>query len=97
MSDDIINDPDFSKNKSILRKYDAKSTGEITNRVTVTYGLAKELEDGSISSEVTWNQDFNRLIKNKWLMKKYAMGQKYFILQKITTTKLEPIFTLKVK
>lgn len=85
------------KNKSILKKYTPTSSDEITNRVTVTYGLAHELEDGSISSEITWNQDFNKLIKNKWLGKEYSKGKKYFIVQKISTVKIEPIFTLRVK
>lgn len=85
------------KHKSILKKYNPTSNDEIVNRVTVTYGLAYELEDGSISSEVTWNQDFNRLIKNKWLGKEYSKGKKYLILQKISTVKIEPIFTLRVK
>ena len=92
-----MSDPEYSKNKSILSKYNPKSNDEIVNRVTVTYGLTHLLEDGSISSEVTWNQDFNRLIKNKWLMKKYSKGKEYFIIQKITTTKIEPIFKLRVK
>lgn len=84
-------------NKSILKKYNPTSTDEITNRVTVTYGLARILSEGSVSSEVTWNQDFNKLIKNKWLNKPYSKGNEYMILQKISTINIEPIFKLKVK
>ena len=93
----MSNNSDYSKNKTILKKFDAKTPEQIINRVTVTYGLAHELDDGSISSEVTWNQDFNKLINNKWLNKNYSKGKKYFILQKISTVKIEPIFTLRVK
>lgn len=92
-----MSDISKTRNKQILKKYDPKSIDEVINRVTVTYGLANILEDGSISSEVTWNQDFNKIIKNKWLNKEYSKGREYFILQKISTVKIEPIFKLKVK
>jgi hypothetical protein len=85
------------RNKTILKKYTSRSTKEITNRVTVTYGLAEIKDNGEPSSDVVWNQDFELLMKHRWFNYPNAKDREFIIFQKLSTTRIEPIFKVRLK
>ena len=85
------------KRKAILKKYTAESVSEITNRVTVTYGLCELKENGEPSSDINWNQDFEALLKHRWFKYPNAEKRQFMIFQKVSTTKIEPIFKVSLK